>query len=395
MSTDLPPPGPKIGTPYLGYQQLLPPPPPPSPVVKVRQGGRRGSFVMTVGVVALISGVAGVTVGSRLVTDGSTGAPAAHSPLVTAVPANVADMPTMGRTIDIPTVLSMIQDSVVTLAVDTGSGIGTGTGVIISEDGEILTNAHVIDNGQAVRVRLMGETEPRNASVLASDVGNDLALVKIDAVGLKAATFADANTLRVGMDVVAIGYALGLDGGPSVTSGIVSALDRTIISPLGALDRLIQTDAPISSGNSGGPLVNALGQVVGINTAVARSDAMTAANSISFAISVGEVSRVVDQLRRSAAGEARVEGYLGVGLGDRTDGGQGAVITEIQPDSPAERAGLTLGDIVISLDSAPIDGRAGLIAAVRDRGPGDSVSLEVRRAGQQRNVIAVLEQRPG
>jgi S1-C subfamily serine protease len=241
----------------------------------------------------------------------------------------------------------------------------------------------------------MGETEPRNASVLASDVGNDLALVKIDAVGLKPATFAEPETLRVGMDVVAIGYALGLDGGPSVTSGIVSALDRTIITPLGALDRLIQTDAPISSGNSGGPLVNAAAQVVGINTAVARSDSMTAANNISFAISVGEVLRVVEQLRRSAAGEERVEGYLGVGLGDRTDGGQGAVITEIQSGSPAERAGLTPGDIVVSFDSAPIDGRAGLIAAVRDRGPGDAVTLEVRRDGQQRRVLAVLDQRPG
>lgn len=395
MSSALPPPGPKIGTPYLGYEQLLPPPPPPSAVLDVRRGARRTSFVLTVGVVALIAGASGVGVGSWWVADTGTGAPLSHSPLVTAAPANVADMPTMGRTIDIPSVLSMIQDSVVTLAVDTGAGIGTGTGVIISEDGEILTNAHVIDNGQVVRVRLMGETEPRSALVLASDLGNDLALVKIEAVGLKAATFADPTTIRVGMDVVAIGYALGLDGGPSVTSGIVSALDRTIISPLGALDRLIQTDAPISSGNSGGPLVNALGQVVGINTAVARSDARTAANSISFAISVGEVARVVDQLRSTAAGEERVEGYLGVGLGDRTDGGQGAVITEIQPDSPAERAGLTLGDIVVSLDSAPIDGRAGLIAAVRDRGPGDSVSLEVRRGGQQRNVVAVLERRPG
>jgi S1-C subfamily serine protease len=122
---------------------------------------------------------------------------------------------------------------------------------------------------------------------------------------------------------------------------------------------------------------------------------MTAANNISFAISVGEVLRVVEQLRRSAAGEERVEGYLGVGLGDRTDGGQGAVITEIQSGSPAERAGLTPGDIVVSFDSAPIDGRAGLIAAVRDRGPGDAVTLEVRRDGQQRRVLAVLDQRPG
>ena len=395
MDSAFPPPGPKVGTPYLGYQQLLPPPPPPSLTGPQRPSTRRGRFLASVAVVALVAGAAGVAVGSWLVTDDADMGFAAPSPVMTAPPANVGDLPVLGRTVDIPTVLSLVQDSVVTLAVNTGTGIGTGTGVIISADGEILTNAHVVDNGRTVRVRLMGETEPRNASVLASDVGNDLALVKIDAVGLKPATFADPETLRVGMDVVAIGYALGLDGGPSVTSGIVSALDRTIITPLGALDRLIQTDAPISSGNSGGPLVNAAAQVVGINTAVARSDSMTAANNISFAISVGEVLRVVEQLRRSAAGEERVEGYLGVGLGDRTDGGQGAVITEIQSGSPAERAGLTPGDIVVSFDSAPIDGRAGLIAAVRDRGPGDAVTLEVRRDGQQRRVLAVLDQRPG
>jgi S1-C subfamily serine protease len=181
----------------------------------------------------------------------------------------------------------------------------------------------------------------------------------------------------------------------TVTAGIVSALDRTIITRLGALDRLVQTDAPISSGNSGGPLVNAAGQVVGINTAVARSDSMTSANSISFAIGVGEVLRVLEQLRQSAAGQPRVEGYLGVGLGDRTDGGQGAVITDVQPGSPAARAGLETGDVVVSLDDAPIDGRAGLIAAVRDRGPGDAVTLEVRRGGVLQSVVAVLEQRPG
>lgn len=395
MDSAFPPPGPRIGTPYLGYQQLLPPPPPPLPGAVTSPPRRRGAFVASVAVVALLAGATGVAVGSWLVADETSGGSSTPSPVVTAAPTNVAELPTLGRSMDIPSVLSMVQDSVVTLAVDTGSGIGTGTGVIISQEGEILTNAHVIDNGRAVRVRLMGETEPRSATVLASDLGNDLALVKIDAVGLKAATFADPETLRIGMDVVAIGYALGLDGGPSVTSGIVSALNRTIITPLGALDRLIQTDAPISSGNSGGPLVNASGQVLGINTAVARSDAMTAANNISFAISVGEVLRVIEQLRRSAAGEARVEGYLGVGLGDRTDGGQGAVVTEVQPNSPAERAGLAPGDIVVALDAAPIDGRAGLIAAVRDRGPGDAVTLELRRGGEQRSLVAVLEQRPG
>jgi len=396
MGVPFPPPGPKVASPYLGYEQLLPPPLPPTPSDGAPLRRRRGGFVLAVALVGLVSGAVGVGVGAWVVDDEqSAGGPRVPTPVVTAAPANTADLPTMGSALDVPAVLSIVQNSVVTLAVDTGTGIGTGTGVIISSDGEIITNAHVVDQGQRVQVRLLGETEPRSAQVLASDAGNDLALVKIDATGLTPATFAEPSTLQVGMDVVAIGYALGLDGGPSVTAGIVSALDRTIITSLGALDRLVQTDAPISSGNSGGPLVNAAGQVVGINTAVARSDSMTAANSISFAIGVGEVLRVTEQLRLSAAGQPRVEGYLGVGLGDRTDGGQGAVITEIQPDSPADRAGLEVDDVVVSLDGAPIDGRAGLIAAVRDRGPGDAVTLEIRRGGELRSVVAVLEQRPG
>ncbi len=351
---------------------------------------------MALAAVGLLSGAAGVGVGAWMVDDTETAAaPGAPAPVITAVPSAGIDMPVLSGGVDVPEVLSIVQNSVVTLAVDTGTGMGTGTGVIISADGEIITNAHVVDEGRTVLVRLLGETEPRPARVLASDPGNDLALVKIEATGLQPATFADPVSLRVGMDVVAIGYALGLDGGPSVTAGIVSALDRTIITQQGALDRLVQTDAPISSGNSGGPLVNAAGQVVGINTAVARSDSMTSANSISFAIGVGEVMRVMEQLRQSAAGQPRVEGYLGVGLGDRTDGGQGAVVTEVQPGSPAARAGLRAGDVVVSLDDAPIDGRAGLIAAVRDRGPGDAITLEIRRGGALQTVVAVLEQRPG
>lgn len=356
---------------------------------------RRRGLVAAVVVAGLVAGATGGAVGAWLADEPAPTVTPRPSPIVTAAPTSIGEIPGLDRSLDVPGVLAAVQDSVVTLSVDTGMGMGTGTGVIISADGEMLTNAHVVEQGRTVRVRLLGETEPREARVLASDAGNDLALVKIDAQGLTPATFADPASLRVGMEVVAIGYALGLDGGPSVTSGIVSALDRTIITDLGALDRLVQTDAPISSGNSGGPLVNAAGQVVGINTAVARSDSMTAANSISFAIGVGEVLRVLDQLRQSAAGQPREEGYLGVGLGDRTDGGQGAVITEVQPDSPAGRAGLQAGDIVVSFDGAPIDGRAGLIAAVRDRGPGAAITLEVRRGGSPLSLVALLERRPG
>jgi S1-C subfamily serine protease len=219
---------------------------------------------------------------------------------------------------------------------------------------------------------------------------NDLALVKIQATGLTAAVFADSTKVRLGDPVVAIGYALNLDGGPSVTSGIVSALERTITTDSGALDGLIQTDAAISSGNSGGPLVNDKAQVVGINTAVARGDTGTAANNIGFSISSEEVQRVLATLRDQANGVERQQGYLGVGLTDRTDGGQGAVIASVEDASPAAKAGIEEGDVVVAINGRPIAGRTGMIAVVRDAQPGDTITVKVERDGKTVTVEATL-----
>jgi putative serine protease PepD len=302
--------------------------------------------------------------------------------------------------IDVAAVADHIAPSVVTISADIETegldgGGSVGTGVITTTDGEILTNAHVVENATEIRVRLTGETEPRQAELLAIDPGNDLALIRIAGDDFVPATFAEPESVRIGDEVVAIGFALDLDGAPSVTLGIVSALDRTItIGQDGALDGLVQTDAAISSGNSGGPLVNALGQVVGINTAVARGDFSTAATNIGFAISVEEVLRVVEQLREQAAGTVREEGFLGVSLGDRRDGGQGALIGEVEPDSPADAAGLVDGDIVIAVDGNTVDGAAGLVAAIRDREPGDEVEITVIRAGETVTLTATLTNRP-
>ena len=291
-------------------------------------------------------------------------------------------------------VAERLANSVVTISTtvndDFGGGRGVGTGVVLTSNGEILTNAHVIEDASEVVVRFAGETEPRVAKVLASDLGNDLALIKVDATGLIAATFAKPGSVQIGDTVVAIGYALALDGGPTVTSGIVSALKRTIETDSGALNSLIQTDAAISSGNSGGPLVNLKGEVVGINTAVARGDSDSAANNIGFSISVDEVLIVIEQLREQANGAVRKEGFLGVGLAAREDGGQGAIITNVQPGSPADKAGILIDDVVLAVDGEPIDGQAGLVAAIRDAEPGQTVKIEIFRDGERLVFEATL-----
>jgi S1-C subfamily serine protease len=303
-----------------------------------------------------------------------------------------------GSELSVSQVVDRITPSVVTVlsAIDDGmnSGSGTGTGVVVTSDGEILTNAHVVDGATSVRVLLNGAIDPIDARVLALDMGNDLALLKVDRTGLEPAVFATSDSIRIGDEVVAIGFALNLDGGPTVTRGIVSALNRTLVNDDGALDGLIQTDAAISSGNSGGPLLNIRAQIIGINTAVFQSSGVVAANNVGFAISVSEVLPVIQELRAVANGEPRIEGYLGVELVPRSDGGRGAVINLVTPGSPAAAAGIRVGDVVIAADRSPVDGQAAFVAAIRDKSPGDSIDIVVLRDGERLTLTAVLAERP-
>jgi len=300
--------------------------------------------------------------------------------------------------IDVAAVAAQVGPSTVTVMAELQTGFGqsgsVGTGIIATSDGEIVTNAHVVEGASALRVRLAGETEPREATLLAIDVGNDLALLDIKGDGFPAATFARPGSVRLGDEVVAIGFALDLDGAPTVTLGIVSALNRTLVTDMGALDGLLQTDAAISSGNSGGPLVNAAGEVVGINTAVARGSTTMAASNIGFSISVDEALPIFEQLRKQSRGEQREEGFLGVALDERTDGGVGAVIRDVNVGTPAEAAGLKAGDVVVAVDGATVEGAAGLIAAIRDLEPGDSTTITVQRGGERLDSVAELGSRP-
>ena len=374
---------------------VLPPPPPSEYLQPSPRKPRIARVAVLAVLLSIISGFVGGVIATQLDETTSTAGDEPYTQ-VTSAPV-VSDAEPVDAT-SVARVAQRLADSVVTISAQVdgvmGEGGATGTGVVITSDGEILTNAHVVEGASEVRVRFANDTEPVEAEVLAFDTGNDLALLKVKASGLVAATFAKPGSVRVGDQVVAIGYALALDGGPSVTTGIVSALKRTIFTESGALNSLIQTDAAISSGNSGGPLVNMRGEVVGINTAVARGDSNSSANNIGFAISVDETLTVLEQLRSQAAGEERTEGFLGVSIDARTDGGAGSIITTVQPDSPAQAAGILEGDVVLAVDGEPVNGQAGLVAAIRDRSPGDTIEIDLVRDGERLTVSATLVARP-
>lgn len=345
------------------------------------------------------SGLVGGLIGAALVGGDDDDPRSAPVPVATTrVPRAPLEIP--GDRLDVAAIVDAVAPSVVTITASAAGddvGVGaTGTGVVLSADGEIVTNAHVIAGFPTVAVLVAGESDPRTAAVVASDPNNDLAVLRVDdASGLVPALFAGPDEIQVGDDVVAIGYALQLDGAPSVTRGIVSALERTLETEAGVLDGLIQTDAAISSGNSGGPLVNALGQVVGINTAVARSGGSVAANNIGFSISIAEAMPVLDALR---SGEGTVEspiaaGFLGVDLGNRRDGGTGAVVLDVAPETPAATAGLQADDVVIAVDGVTILSAAGLAAAIRDARPGTVLTLDVVRGGEMVTVPVTLAER--
>jgi len=353
-------------------------------------------------VTALVAGTLGGVVGAKLGDSDDGGSPARGSTIDRSESTSSAGQVALSTSggIDVAAVVAALAPSIVNVSVTVGGVAGDatsiGTGFVISDSGEVVTNAHVVEGAREVRVRVFGEVEPRDAKVVGIDAGNDLAVVRVaDADGLVPVRFSAEGSTAVGDDVVAIGFALDLDGGPSVTRGIVSALDRTLETADGALDGLIQTDAAISSGNSGGPLVNASGEVVGINTAVARSGPDVAATNIGFAISTEEALPVIELLRQGLGSESQpiVQGFLGVGLADRRDGGQGAVITEVVSGSPAEDAGVQVNDVVVAVDGREVSGSAGLVAAIRDLGPGDDLTLDIRRDGKDLKLVVTLVER--
>jgi putative serine protease PepD len=378
-------------------------PPPPEHTHRFEQPGftppaERATSRPSTGVVAgilaaalLVGGLGGLAgaAGFNTVDDLVGGDAAPASPSAGRPASTVADSP------DIPAadgsveqVAASVLPSVVKITVTGPQGSGSGSGIILSSDGEILTNDHVVEaaDGGTMAVSFNdGSTAP--ATVVGTDPLTDLAVIQAkDVNGLTPATLGKSGNLDVGENVVAIGSPFGLEA--TVTSGIVSALQRPVSVGGGTGTETtypaIQTDAAINPGNSGGPLVNMNGEVVGINSSIrSASNGMGEAGSIGlgFAIPIDNVLPIVDQLRND---ETPTHAKLGVSVGDATskDGlVSGAGIQSVQAGSAADQAGLERGDVITKVDDEAVNGYQSLVATIRGHRPGDQVTLTVVKAG--------------
>ncbi|NLX62818.1 MAG: PDZ domain-containing protein [Tissierellia bacterium] len=263
---------------------------------------------------------------------------------------------------------------------------GVGSGVIVDSNGYILTNSHVIDNGNAKNIRVLFDNgDEKEAKVLWYDALLDLAIIKVDAKNLPVAKLGDSDKLLVGEPAIAIGNPLGLEFQSTVTSGIISGLHRTINVEGNVIEDLIQTDASINQGNSGGPLLNSKGEVVGINTAKISS-----AEGLGFAIPINTVKPILEQVIETGTYKTVVVGITGVEvelyerrLGVDISADQGVVVLEVVQNSPAYNAGLRVGDVIAKIDDKDIENMSQLKKALYSYKQGDKAKLTIIRNGTE------------
>lgn len=260
---------------------------------------------------------------------------------------------------------------------------GVGSGVIVHKDGYILTNSHVIADGNAKEIKvLFVDGEELDGKVLWYDSLLDLAVVKVDKEGLKPADLGDSDTLKVGELAVAIGNPLGLEFERTVTSGIISGLNRSVkVDASNVIEGLIQTDASINPGNSGGPLLNSKGKVIGINTAK-----ITSAEGLGFSIPVNQVKPIVEEIIQTGSFQGVLMGIKGVSveeyearLGVDLSAEAGVVIVEVVPDSNASRAGFNTGDIITAIGDSKVETMSQLKLQLYTYNEGDKAEIKILR----------------
>jgi len=382
---------------------------------------RMGSLFLA----AVVGGGVAVGIGAALETDDEGGTTTVFSTVAgpagssTRIPANTDDALTVQEIYQHagPGVLQVTSTSVDSSDPFFGpqARVSLGSGFVIDKDGHIVTNYHVIESARQIEVNFSGDDRVP-ARIVGFDPSTDLALLKIDAQAraLTPLPLGDSDAVRVGDAVVAIGNPFGLER--TVTAGIISALQREITAPNGyTIDKVLQTDAPINQGNSGGPLLNARGEVIGVNSQIEPGNVGTGNLGIGFAVPSATLREVVSQLRERGKVE---HAYLGVrtqpiddllAQSYRLPVDEGLLIVEVIPGSPADDAGLKDGDrqvifggtsyvlggdIVTGADGEPVASPDDLRRLIAERDPGDAMTLDIQRGESKRTVSVTLGRRP-
>jgi putative serine protease PepD len=359
---------------------------------------RRRGVLGLLGVTAMLVASLGAGYAGAMLHDRTTGRPT----ITVAQPAGTPDVERPAGSV--AGVAAAVLPSVVSIEVTFGGGQASGSGFVIDPDGYLLTNNHVIaqvaGGGQIDVVFSDGSHE--EATVVGRTTPYDLAVLEVARTGMPALEFARSSTVVVGDPVVAVGAPLGLES--TVTSGIVSALNRPVSAGEGndsAFINAIQTDAAINPGNSGGPLVNLDGQVIGVNSAIARAPGLEGAGGgnigVGFAIPSDQAVRTAEEIIETGRATYPVIGVLldssyrgeGVRVSQEPPGDGRPIIT---PGGPADRAGIQPGDVIVAFEGRPVTDPDELIVAIRARRPGDTVTLTIRRGDTERDVELVLDE---
>ncbi len=355
----------------------VPPPPPPPPTRSDPHVGRW--IVVAFLVAALAAGGSGIGVGWGL-ANAFRHSVAIQSPIPIASPTTV---PNNGG-FDANAIAALVNPAIVNINTVTTSGQAAGTGQILTPDGEVLTNNHVVDGSTSISVVIASHPGTSyKAHVIGVAPARDVALIQIEGVsGLPTVTFGASSSVKIGDPVIAIGNALGQGGPPTVTTGNVTALDQTITASEGGgnseqLTGMIQSDAQISPGDSGGAIVNASGQVIGMITAGDVQGFRSQTSTTNYSIPTDTAISYVNKIRSGQASSEIVYGqvgFMGVSVRDVSTG-NGAQVVTVQPGSPAESAGITPGSVISKVGGTTITSSASLGTAIRSHKSGDQVSV--------------------
>lgn len=378
-------------------QSFLPPPPPAQLPPAAPVGNTLWHRIAAAVVVAsVVAAAAGAGIGwsvARAINPHLGTAQTITQPQTNPEAPIQATQPSTGAALDAKAIAAKVNPAVVDINTVVGSGQAAGTGMIISSSGLVLTNNHVVDGSTAIRVTIARRSQTYTAHVVGADPSADIAVIQVEGVsGLPTVTFARSSSLKVGDAVVAIGNALGQGGTPNVTQGSIIALDQTITASEGGakserLTGMIQTDATIYPGDSGGPLLNASGQVVGMITAGQVQGFRSSASNINYAIPSDTILDIVNQIRSGKANPAIIYGQVGyIGVSAQTlDAGtavqlglsvsSGALVRSVVAGSPADSAGITRNSVITSVGGTQVTSIDDLGTAIRARKPGEKVSI--------------------